>query len=249
MFKRFPGIKNLVVLKSHIVLLLALCGVFVLDYVYRGLDADDPTNWTDMLPADCSSEFNLKDKPAPIQEEPADERRGVTVDRRTDYSSQIKAAATANHVEPALIRAVISAESGNDASAVSRTGAVGLMQLMPDTAKRYHVTDRHDPEQNIHGGTQYLRDLLRVFKNDVHLAIAAYNAGARAVMKHGNQIPLPRARRRAEGAEFYGKHRTEYTSADDRATCAIPASQKKALKPRFRGPWPARPSRNRNSHR
>jgi soluble lytic murein transglycosylase-like protein len=84
---------------------------------------------------------------------------------------------------------VITVESGYNPSAVSRAGAVGLMQLMPETAKRYNVTNRHDPEQNIHAGAQYLSDLLRMFDNNLQLAIAAYNAGEQAVMKYGNRIP------------------------------------------------------------
>jgi soluble lytic murein transglycosylase-like protein len=111
------------------------------------------------------------------------------VDSRLRYASQIQAAAIANNVESALIRAVITVESGYNPSAVSRAGAVGLMQLMPETAKRYNVTNRHDPEQNIHAGAQYLSDLLRMFDNNLQLAIAAYNAGEQAVMKYGNRIP------------------------------------------------------------
>lgn len=88
-----------------------------------------------------------------------------------------------------LVHAVITAESSYDPAAVSRAGAVGLMQLMPETAKRYGVKDRLNPYENIHGGTHYLRDLLIMFENDLTLALAAYNAGENAVKKYGNKIP------------------------------------------------------------
>lgn len=88
-----------------------------------------------------------------------------------------------------LLHAVISAESAYDSNAVSRAGAVGLMQLMPETAKRYGVINRRNPTDNIDAGTRYLRDLLAMFDNNLALALAAYNAGENAVKKYGNQIP------------------------------------------------------------
>ncbi len=76
-----------------------------------------------------------------------------------------------------------------DHNAVSRAGAVGLMQLMPATARRYGVADRRDPSANIIGGTRYLRDLLEDFDRNLQLALAGYNAGENAVKKYGYQIP------------------------------------------------------------
>jgi len=92
-------------------------------------------------------------------------------------------------VDQALLHAVITVESGYSPNVVSRKGARGLMQLMPVTARRYGVEDSLDPMQNLHGGTQYLRDLLKLFNSDVSLALAAYNAGENAVLKHGRRIP------------------------------------------------------------
>jgi soluble lytic murein transglycosylase-like protein len=92
-------------------------------------------------------------------------------------------------LESALLHAVISVESSYNPNAVSSKGAAGLMQLMPQTAKRYGVADAFDPLQNLNGGARYLRDLLRLFNNNTSLALAAYNAGEHAVMKHGNRIP------------------------------------------------------------
>jgi len=96
--------------------------------------------------------------------------------------------AQALSLDPALIEAVIQAESAFDPHAVSHKGAVGLMQLMPATAARYGVSDRRDPIQNIIGGARYLRDLLDEFR-DIPLALAAYNAGENAVRRYGNSVP------------------------------------------------------------
>lgn len=109
--------------------------------------------------------------------------------RLAKFGSQIHAAARETNVDPALIHAVISVESGYNPAARSSAGAVGLMQLMPGTAKRYGVKDRLDPAQNIRGGARYLRDLKVLFDDNLNLVLAAYNAGEDAVMKHGRRIP------------------------------------------------------------
>jgi soluble lytic murein transglycosylase-like protein len=108
---------------------------------------------------------------------------------RKRFAQTIELAAKNNKLPSALLHAVITAESAYDPNAVSRAGAVGLMQLMPATAERYGVRDRKDPRANVAGGTRYLKDLLGMFDNDLVLALAAYNAGENAVIKHGRQIP------------------------------------------------------------
>ena len=110
-------------------------------------------------------------------------------DRRNRYEKQIEAAARANKIDPALVHAVISAESGYNPFARSRSGAAGLMQLMPATAKRYGAHNRLDPAQNIEAGVRYLRALMNLFDNDLKLTLAAYNAGENAVIRAGNRIP------------------------------------------------------------
>lgn len=108
---------------------------------------------------------------------------------KNKFSGVIANAAYRNHVDERLVHAVIQTESAYNPSAVSRAGAVGLMQLMPGTARRYGVTNRSDPEQNVDGGTKYLKDLLGMFNYNLGLAVAAYNAGEGAVMKYNNRIP------------------------------------------------------------
>ena len=105
------------------------------------------------------------------------------------YDPKIKSAAKRHKLPHTLIHAVITAESAYNPNAVSKAGAVGLMQLMPATAKRFGVTDRRDPLESINGGSRYLRLLLDMFDNDLTLAVAAYNAGENAVKKYGNKIP------------------------------------------------------------
>lgn len=104
--------------------------------------------------------------------------------------AQLVSAAAAEHALPeALLHAVIRAESNYNPAAVSPKGAMGLMQLMPDTARELGVADAHDPESNIRGGAQYLKQLLGMFGNDMELAVAAYNAGPGAVQRNGGSIP------------------------------------------------------------
>lgn len=109
--------------------------------------------------------------------------------RRDGLAPLIKRVADEHQLRPALVHAVIRAESAYRADAVSPKGAVGLMQLMPATAKRFGVDNRRDPEQNLRGGTAYLRKLLTLFDSDLQLALAAYNAGENAVIRYGNAIP------------------------------------------------------------
>jgi len=106
-----------------------------------------------------------------------------------DYKDLVDEAAATYGLEPALIHAVIQAESAYNPKAVSPKGAVGLMQLMPATAKRYGVKNRRNATQNVLGGTRYLRDLLKMFNYNKRLALAGYNAGEGAVKKYGNKIP------------------------------------------------------------
>ncbi|MHB8741847.1 MAG: lytic transglycosylase domain-containing protein [Sulfuricaulis sp.] len=105
------------------------------------------------------------------------------------YEPLVARAAREHQIDRALLQAVIAAESGYDPYAISRKGAVGLMQLTPETARRYGVKNLYDPAENIQGGAQYLCDLMRRFNNNLSLALAAYNAGEDAIVRYGNRVP------------------------------------------------------------
>ena len=109
----------------------------------------------------------------------------ATPSRTNNYDHIIRRKSDKYNVEPAIIKAVITAESNWDPQAISKKGAIGLMQLMPSTAKEMKITDPYDPEENIEAGTRYLRYLLDRFKEDLDLALAAYNAGPSRVEKAG----------------------------------------------------------------
>jgi len=155
--------------------------------IYRYVDAKGHTHFTDHP---LKGNYKLKS----VIRQP---KSTASIDVKTfkknrkRYSSMITAAAHNLNLRPELLHAVVLAESAYDPRAKSRAGAVGLMQLMPGTAQRYGVSKRGrwDPEQNLKAGARYLRDLLKEFKFDLSLALAAYNAGENAVKKYGNSIP------------------------------------------------------------
>jgi soluble lytic murein transglycosylase-like protein len=124
---------------------------------------------------------------------PRPESAGASVHRPVAtpkaLESAIREAARRHSVSESLLTAVVAVESGFDPRAVSRKGAKGLMQLMPDTARRFGVSDVFAVQDNLHGGAAYLSQLMVLFANDRSLALAAYNAGEGAVLRAGRRIP------------------------------------------------------------
>ena len=155
----------------------------VLADIYKFVDTDGRIYYTD-TPKNDRYKRIIRTRPASYSK--ALPFAGVNKKRFADLIAET---AARHQVDAKLVHAVIQAESAYDASAKSSAGAVGLMQLMPDTAKRYGVIDRNDPIQNVNGGTRYLKDLLRMFDSNMDLAVAAYNAGENAVIKYHNSIP------------------------------------------------------------
>jgi soluble lytic murein transglycosylase-like protein len=125
-------------------------------------------------------------EPAPPEEQVS---TGKPVASQMDLSSIISKASTASKIEADFIASVIRAESGNNPRAVSRKGAQGLMQLMPQTASRMGVSNSFDPAENVDGGVRYLRELLLQYNGDATKALAAYNAGPERVQQYKGVPP------------------------------------------------------------
>ncbi len=107
----------------------------------------------------------------------------------TTYDSLIVRHSQNHGIDPSLVKAVMRAESNFNPNAVSQKGAQGLMQLMPDTAKLMKVANPFDPDENIRGGTRYLKFLENTFRGDMELMLAAYNAGPSRVVEHKMNVP------------------------------------------------------------
>lgn len=139
----------------------------------------------------------LKGEVAALHPEPdliknlSDKRRAKPTwgELAADYEVMIKLTARQHQVSPLLVMAVIQAESNFDPRAVSHRGAVGLMQVMPSTARAMGIQDLTDPQKNITAGVKYLKVLLKLFNDDEKLAIAAYNCGPEAMKRFNNQVP------------------------------------------------------------
>jgi hypothetical protein len=177
--------------------------------IYQYTDADGVVHFTNTRPANGQGRVVLKGEghhswsgtPVP----PSDHDPG----RYTRYNEHIRAAAMLYQIPEQLIRAVIKVESDYDPRAVSRSGARGLMQLMPSTAEILQVRDIHDPRENIFGGTRFLRILANSFNGDLSLTIAGYNAGEDAVVRAGGIPNIPETQDYVvKVTHYYRRYRT-----------------------------------------
>jgi soluble lytic murein transglycosylase-like protein len=176
------------VLKSTFLIatLLAASAAAAHSQIYTYVDADGLRHYTDIPD---NNRYRLLILSPRDRTASGDRYDAMLLAKAGRYDSIIERAATAASVEPNLLRAVIVVESGFNSRAVSKRGAMGLMQLMPATATRFGVSNPYDPLQNVHAGARYLKFLIDRFGQDVSLALAAYNAGEDAVDRNGGQIP------------------------------------------------------------
>ncbi len=170
------GIKTLVLL-----LVLLLPPVAAAD-IYMSIDSDGVVHFTN-VPTSSDYKLYIRERPRAGQ---------LTVQK---FHPEIQRAAAAFEVDPLLVRAVIKAESDFDPGAVSEKGATGLMQIMPANYDDLKVNDPFDPEQNIMGGTRYLKRLMTRYDGKLPLVLAAYNAGPGAVDRYNSVPPFSETRR------------------------------------------------------
>jgi soluble lytic murein transglycosylase-like protein len=154
--------------------------------IYAYVDADGLRHYTDVPD---NNRYRLLVLSPRDRTASGDRYDAMLLAKAGQYDSIIERAAVSAAVEPNLLRAVIVVESGFNSRAVSKRGAMGLMQLMPATATRYGAANPFDPHDNVHAGAQYLKFLMDRFGQDMRLALAAYNAGENAVDRNGGQIP------------------------------------------------------------
>jgi soluble lytic murein transglycosylase len=175
---------------SVVVLMLSLLGISpVAADIYRYVDANGKVYFTD-TPTHGNWDMYLKETPPP----------GAAV---RSYHDIIRRNADSFRLEEALIKAVIKVESDYQPRSVSRKGARGLMQLIPETARSLRVVNPFDPAENIRGGSEYLRRMLDTFDNDLELALAAYNSGPNAVKRYGGIPPYNETRNYVEKVKRY----------------------------------------------
>jgi soluble lytic murein transglycosylase-like protein len=163
-----------------LVALLALPALPAAADIYMYIDSNGIMHFTN-VPTSTDYQVYIKERP---------KRRGDGIDANR-FDRYIDEAATLNDVAFPLLKAVIRAESAFDPKAVSKKGALGLMQLMPENLKAFRVHDPFDPWQNIMGGARYLKFLIQRFDGQLPLALAAYNAGPRMVDTHRGIPPIP----------------------------------------------------------
>jgi hypothetical protein len=171
-----------------VALLFAVASLPSLGEVYKYVDRYGRTTYTDRPDNPHYVKVDLKPKG---WTDPTSSARNLAFARKNmdKYRQSVAKVSEEYGLPEPLLHAVITVESAYDPWAVSPAGAMGLMQLMPGTAKRYGVSNSFDPEENIRGGSKYLKYLMSLFKNDLNLVLAAYNAGEGAVQKYGNAIP------------------------------------------------------------
>jgi soluble lytic murein transglycosylase len=199
-----------VVIASALLLLIYSSTVFA--DIFRYVDENGVVCYTD-APAGKKTVRVIKESKSNTKQSKAEE--GVSSSSASaDYSGYVQQAAAKYEIEPELINAVIKTESNGNHRAVSSKGAMGLMQLMPSTAYDMNVVNPFNPEENIEGGTKYLRQLLEKFNGDLTLALAAYNAGPKTVEKYRNVPPISETRQYVKKIISLVRGKNNYSFSD-----------------------------------
>jgi soluble lytic murein transglycosylase-like protein len=174
---------------SNLLVMVTVCAApgFAWADVYSYTDANGVAHFSN-VPADSRFQLLIASPTDGVAASPK-EKSIDWLARSAQYDGVISGAAKAATIQAALVRAVIVVESGFNPRAVSKKGAIGLMQLQPATARRYGVKNIYDPEQNVRAGAHYMSDLLARFDSNLELALAAYNAGEEAVERYGRHVP------------------------------------------------------------
>lgn len=174
-------------LRLFLIISVLLCPSILRADIYRSVDADGVVHFTN-TPCGTNCDLYLREGPA---EAPAVASGEGPTPWMMEYVDRFS---RANRLSPALVKAIIKAESNGRRFAVSPKGAQGMMQLMPFTSKRLNVADPFDPVENIEGGVKYIKELLGTFEGNLVHAVAAYNAGPAAVRKYGGIPPYRETR-------------------------------------------------------
>lgn len=170
----------MIYLRIFLIISVAVCPTALWADIYRFVDGEGVVHFTN-IQHDDRYELYLREG-AKLNAARESSSPGWMMEYADRYSR-------AHNLSPALIKAIIRAESNGNRNAVSRKGAQGMMQLMPFTSKRLKVNDPFDPIENIEGGVKYIKELLGSFGGNVVYAVAAYNAGPAAVRKYGGIPP------------------------------------------------------------
>jgi len=200
-------------------MILILAGGMVLAFIspsssladiYKYVDEEGVIHFTN-VPTDGRFRLVIREKPVQFHLGPNFEK----------YDRVIWKAAEKYSMDFALVKAVIKAESNFNPTAISRVGAKGLMQLMPETAFAFQVIDSFHPEDNIEGGVRYLRYLLNLFQGDLRLALAAYNAGEKAVFRYRGIPPYRETRTYVQRVLNYFQQYREEPRPPDQAAPSV----------------------------
>lgn len=168
------------ILKAIIILCICLFPQYGFSAVYGYEDEQGTYHFTNMIPVGKRFHVVIPEKK---RFTPLNDIDSSSYDKMIMHHSNI------NGVDPSLVKAVMKAESNFNPNAVSHKGAQGLMQLMPDTSRQMRVDNPFDPEENIRGGTKYLKLLDEIFEGNLELVLAAYNAGPQRVREHNMNVP------------------------------------------------------------